>query len=287
MKKDNLIRSYVLTLILIILGLLTGQFLVQDTIRVNKNDAKLVNLAQSQATYAERIAKNAISMEYGDTENKFDNTKKLLRTSVDNFIRVHKALTRGDSRLGTGNLDNSDEIKALHKKSERYYIEIRDAALEMVNVNFGDNPRDKELIVKRGINNIFSNQRRFSPIARDIANQYEAEAGTKKTGFANAQYIMTAVIIGILLLQASFIFRPAVNLAYKNFLSANEAFVRLQRSEEELRKSAEKQLEFNEKLILSQRALEQRNQKLKLSEQQILKSSRKQIEVNEKEKINF
>ena len=152
----------------------------------------------------------------------------------------------------------------------------------MVNVNFGDNPRDKELIVKRGINNIFSNQRRFSPIARDIANQYEAEAGTKKTGFANAQYIMTAVIIGILLLQASFIFRPAVNLAYKNFLSANEAFVRLQRSEEELRKSAEKQLEFNEKLILSQRALEQRNQKLKLSEQQILKSSRKQIEVNEK-----
>lgn len=282
MKKDNLIRSYVLTLILIILGLLTGQFLVQDTIRVNKNDARLVNLAQTQATLAEQIAKNAISLEYGDTENKFDNTKKLLKTAVDNFVRVHKALTRGDGRLGVSNVANSDEVNAIHKKSERYYVEIRDAALELVNVNFNDPEKDKVLIIRRGINNIFANQRRFTPLAKDVATLYEQEAGTKKVGFSNAQYILTAVIIGILLLQASFIFRPAVNLAYKNFLSANEAFVRLQRSEEELRKSAEKQLEFNEKLILSQRALEQRNQKLKVSEQQILKSSRKQIEVNEK-----
>lgn len=282
MKKDNLIRSYALTLILIILGLFFGQFLVQDTIRVNKNDAKMINLAQTQATLAEQIAKNAISLEYGDSENKFDNTKKLLKTAVDNFVKVHKAITRGEGTLGVNNLNNSEEIDVEHEKSERYYIEIRDAALELVNVNFGDLEQDKILIIRRGINNIFANQRRFSPLAKKITNMYEAEAGTKKLGFSNAQYILTAVMIGILLLQASFIFRPAVNLAYKNFLSANEAFVRLQRSEEDLRQSAEKQLEFNEKLILSQRALEQRNQKLKVSEQQILKSSRKQIEVNEK-----
>ena len=282
MKKDNLIKSYGLTILLIIMGLVIGQFLVQDTIRTNKNDARFVKLAQLQSTLSEQIAKNAILLSTISKENRFDDIKKLLSVSVENFIRVHRAITRGESSLGIIKPENSDEVNALHKKSENHFREIRDAALEITNLSFTDSEDDKRLILVRANNNIFSNQRRFSPIARDIANQYEIEAGSNKTGFTNAGYIITAVLIALLLLQASFIFRPAVNLAYKNFLTANEAFVRLQKSEEELRKSAEKQLEFNEKLILSQRALEERNKRLKISETEILNSSRKQIAVNEK-----
>lgn len=282
MKKDNLIRSYGLTILLIIMGLVIGQFLVQDTIRTNKNDARFVKLAQLQSTLSEQIAKNAILLSTISRENRFDDIKKLLSVSVENFIKVHRAITRGESSLGIVKPENSAEVEALHKKSENHFREIRDAALEITNLSFADSEEDKRLILVRSNNNIFSNQRRFSPVARDIANQYEAEAGQNKTGFTNAGYIITAVLIALLLLQASFIFRPAVNLAYKNFLTANEAFVRLQKSEEELRKSAEKQLEFNEKLILSQRALEERNKRLKTSETEILNSSRKQIAVNEK-----
>ncbi len=264
------------------MGIAIGQFLVQDTIRTNKNDARYVKLAQMQATLSEQIAKNAILISTVNKERRFDGVKKLLESSINKFKKTHKALTRGEVSMGIIKPENSDEILALHKKSETYFREIRDAALEITNLTFSDPEEDKRLIIIRANNNIFSNQRRFSPIARDIANQYELEAGTNKEGFTNAGYIISAVIVALLLLQAVFVFRPAVNLAYKNFLTANEAFVRLQKSEEELRKSAEKQLEFNEKLILSQRALEERNKKLKLSESEILQSSRKQIAVNEK-----
>lgn len=284
MKKDNLIRSYILTLILIILGLFIGQFIVQNAIRVNQDDAILVKLAQKQATLSEEISKNAALINLDrikSSETNFNLVKRRLKPAVEEFTKIQKALTKGDVNYGLSGTENSDRTTAMLKDMDLSFREIRDAGNEIVNVSFTDPEEDKALILSRALTNILS-QKSFSDKASDLASQYQLEAKTNKGGFSQFEYVITAAIIAILLLQASFIFRPAVNLAYKNFLTANEAFVKLQRSEEELRSSAEKQLEVNEKLILSQRALEQRNKKLKLSEQEILKSSRKQIEVNEK-----
>ncbi|PIB34956.1 hypothetical protein BFP72_05895 [Reichenbachiella sp. 5M10] len=285
MKKDNLIRSYVLTLILIIIGLFFGQFLVQNTIRVNKNDARLVKLAQRQATLSEDITKNALLISTSriqNNEKNFSIVKRRMQESIDEFEKIQKALTEGDRSMGINSVNNSDEILALFEEADFHYREVRDAAKEITNLSFDDDKTDKNLIINRAIINLSDQQKKFTNKANQIADRYEEEAQVNKAGSSSMGIIITVGIIGIMLLQASFVFRPAVNLAYKNFMTANEAFVKLQKSEEHLRKSAERQLEANEKLILSQRALEQRNKKLKLSEQEILKSSRKQIEVNEK-----
>lgn len=284
MKKDNLIRLYVFSLILIIIGLAVGQFANQEAIRANKNDAHLVNLAQMQVAFSEQIAKEALSMseEFATTDTKFTGTKKRLESALNNFVKVRETLTKGDLSSGLNQKGNSAQVDELLSKSEPQFKEIVASTKEILNLQFDDPANDKKVTIASALNGMFYNQRRFAPSARDLAKQFESEAVENKGGFSNAGYILALIIVGILLLQASFVFRPAVNLAYKNFMSANEAYTRLQKSEEELRKSAEKQLEFNEKLILSQRALEQRNQKLKNSEQEILISSRKQIEVNEK-----
>jgi len=285
MKKDNLIRSYILTLLLTIIGLFVGQFLVQNTLRVNKNDARLVKLAQKQAALSEDITKNALLIgtdRIRASERNFSLVKNNLNESINSFVRIQKGLNEGDKGLGIGKVENSEKAIELLEQIDVSFQEVKDAGLEIVNVSFEDSENDKTLIINRAINNLVSQQRTFSQLANQIADNYELETQVKKGGSSVAEYILTAIIIGILLLQAAFIFRPAVNLAYKNFLTANEAFVKLQKSEGHLRNSAEKQLEANEKLILSQRVLEQRNKKLKLSEQEILKSSRKQIEINEK-----
>ncbi|MEQ9287738.1 MAG: ATP-binding protein [Cyclobacteriaceae bacterium] len=284
MKKDNLIRLYVFSLILVIIGLAVGQFANQEAIRANKNDAHLVNLAQMQVAFSEQIAKEALSMseEFATTETKFTGTKKRLESALNNFVKVRETLTKGDLSSGLNQKGNSVQVDELLSKSEPQFKEIVASTKEILDLQFDDPANDKKVAIASALNGMFYNQRRFAPSARDLAKQFESEAVENKGGFSNAGYILALIIVGILLLQASFVFRPAVNLAYKNFMSANEAYTRLQKSEEELRKSAEKQLEFNEKLILSQRALEQRNQKLKNSEQEILISSRKQIEVNEK-----
>lgn len=284
MKKDNLIRSYILTLILAILGLFIGQFIVQNAIRVNRDDAVMVNLAQRMATLSEEIAKNIaqINLEkIKNSETNFNVVKRRLKPAVEEFNEIHRALTKGDPKYGLNGTENSEEATQMLADLELSFREIRDVGNEVLGVSYADPEADKNLIITRAMDNI-DDQRRFAEDAAKLAALYQAESRENKSGFSQFEYVITAAIIAILLIQASFIFRPAVNLAYKNFLTANEAFVKLQRSEEELRSSAEKQLEVNEKLILSQRALEQRNKKLKLSEQEILKSSRKQIEVNEK-----
>lgn len=284
MKKDNLIRSYILTLILAILGLFIGQFIVQNAIRVNKDDAVLVNLAQRLATLSEEITKNVaqLNLEYiRDNERNYNVAKNRLKPAVDEFAKIYRALTKGDANYGLTGTENSEETTQMLADMDLAFREIRDAGKEVVNLSFDTDLTEKKTILTRAHSNI-NDKRSFSEQANQLAKKYQDEAKENKAGFSQFEYVITAAIIAILLIQASFIFRPAVNLAYKNFLTANEAFVKLQRSEEELRSSAEKQLEVNEKLILSQRALEQRNKKLKLSEQEILKSSRKQIEVNEK-----
>ncbi len=284
MKKDNLIRLYVFSLFLVIIGLVIGQFANQEAVRTNKNDAHLVNLAQMQVALSEQIAKEALSMseEFATTETKFNGTKERLSNALNNFTKTRATLTKGDLSTSLNKNGNSIEVDKLLTKSEVQFKEIVASTKEILQLSFNDPKDEKRAALALALNGMFYNQRRFAPTSKDLANQFENEASLNKGGFSNAGYILVLIIIGVLLLQATFVFRPAVNLAYKNFMSANEAYTRLKKSEEELRKSVEKQLENNEKLILSQRALEQRNQKLRNSEQEILKSSKKQIEVNEK-----
>lgn len=284
MKKDNLIRSYIVTLILAIVVLIIGQFIVQDAIRVNKDDAVLVNLAQRLATLSEEITKNIAQINtpnIKNNENNYNRLKARLRPAVDEFSKIYNALTKGDSNYGLNGTENNEETTQMLENMRLEFREIRDVGKEVINLPFDTPDGEKTLILSRALRNA-DQKRGFAESASELATKYQEDAKENKAGFSQFQYVIMLAIIAILLVQASFIFRPAVNLAYKNFLTANEAFVKLQRSEEELRSSAEKQLEVNEKLILSQRALEQRNKKLKLSEQEILKSSRKQIEVNEK-----
>ncbi|WP_109831035.1 sensor histidine kinase [Reichenbachiella versicolor] len=285
MKKDNLIRSYTLAVILIIIALIIGQFLVQDTIGVNKNDSRLVKLSQRQSTISEQLSKNALlinTKRIAASERNFNLVKKRIKSHLTEFEKIQRALKKGDPTYGITKVQNSEDILLLLDEAEIPYKEILNASKELLKVSFDDPIEIKNENISQAIASIIGQERHFSRVMSEIADTFEEETHERKAGSSFAGYFITASIIGILLLQAAFIFRPSINLAYKNFMTANEAFMKLKKSEEGLRKSAEKQLEVNEKLIMSQRALEQRNKKLKLSEQQILKSSRKQIEVNEK-----
>lgn len=231
MKKDNLIRSYILTLILIMIALFIGQFLVQDTIRVNKNDSRLVKLSQRQATLSESISKNALLLKNKkivNSERNFNLVKRRIKDHLIEFEKIQRALKKGDPTYGITKVQNSENILDLIGEAEIPYKEIRQATKEVLNVDFDDPDEVKIKMIEQAIDGIIGQERHFSRVMSEISDTYEEETHERKAGSSMAEYIITAGIIGILLLQASFIFRPSVNLAYKNFLTANEAFVKLQ-----------------------------------------------------------
>ena len=113
MKKDNLIRSYIVTLILAILGLFIGQFIVQNAIRVNKDDAVLVKLAQKQATLSEEIAKSAALINIDRiklSESNFNLVKRRLKPAVKQFVEIQRALKKGDSNYGIPRIEKFGKI---------------------------------------------------------------------------------------------------------------------------------------------------------------------------------
>ena len=162
MKKDNLIRSYILTLIAVILGLFISQFIVQNAIRANKDDAVLVKLAQKQGTLSEEIAKSAalLNVEKIKTnETNFNLVKRRLKEALDQFIKVRKAITKGDASLGIPRVENSEKALENLSKSDLTYQEIRDAGNELLGVAFDDPAAEKLLTLSRALTNIINQQR--------------------------------------------------------------------------------------------------------------------------------
>ncbi|MEQ9007837.1 MAG: ATP-binding protein, partial [Ekhidna sp.] len=97
-----------------------------------------------------------------------------------------------------------------------------------------------------------------------------------------AEYVGFSIFVGIFLVQGFFIFRPLVKLASDNYLSANKAFMKVKKSEQQLKINFQKQKLINKKLYLSRKELEEKNLRLEESESKLLKSSEEQIKINER-----
>lgn len=282
MKKDVLIRAYVITLVLIGAIVVFGQLLDQDAINIRSNDIRSVSLARKEATLSQEISKSALSMEFANTETKFNSLQKSINDASKELADIHTALKNNDGSLGLSTEKNSPELEELFSNIDPYYNAIVIAADNLKELNWSDDNRTKLVTIRSSINSILNSENQFMNYIDRIVAEYESQFESHKTGFGTYEIILLASLIGLLLAQAFFIFKPAINLANKNFLSANSAFQKLKKSESEIRKATEKQLEVNESLILAQRSVERKNKQLQKSEQELLKRTEEQIRANEK-----
>ncbi len=282
MKKDVLIRAYVITLVLIGAIVVFGQLLDQDAINIRSNDIRSVSLARKEATLSQEISKSALSLEFANTETKFNSLQKSINDASTELADIHAALKNNDGSLGLSTEQNSPELEELFSNIDPYYNAIVIAADNLKELNWSDDNRTKLVTIRSSINSILNSENQFMNYIDRIVAEYESQFESHKTGFGTYEIILLASLIGLLLGQAFFIFKPAINLANKNFLSANSAFQKLKKSESEIRKATEKQLEVNESLILAQRSVERKNKQLQKSEQELLKRTEEQIRANEK-----
>ncbi|GEM_PF-1179438 len=282
MKKDVLIRAYVVTLILIFAIVVVDKFIGQDAFITQQNDIRSVSLARKEATLSQEISKSALSMEFANTEAKFNSLKKNIEDASKELEQIHAALQTRDGSLGLDQTPNTVEVDELFNGIKTYYQAIITAADNLVNLSWTDDERTKLVTIRTSINSILNTETQFMNYIDRIVAEYEAQFQAHETGLGTYEFLLIGGLIGILLLQGFLIFRPAVNLANKNFLSANAAFQRLKKSEREIRRATEKQLEINENLILTQRAVKRKNRQLQESEKELLKRTEEQIKANER-----
>ncbi len=284
LKKDLYANAYILTALLIAGAVAYYIFVLQKEVSGSFNqDPKIIEVSTNQSRLGQQMVKAAIGMGYSTTENNFNVFKNELRRIHPQWQKGHQALLNGDADLGISQPIQTEEYQALLEEVRFSQFEINSNVVNLLDVAYTTSNTDLNALSRRkSIEILINTIRDYQRAQEDITNFFVNNAQNRSTSLSLSEYAGFGVLVGIILLQALFIFRPLVKLAGENFLSANKAFVKLQKSENQLKINFKKQKIINKKLYLSRQQLEEKNQKLKESEEKLLKSSEEQIKINEK-----
>ncbi|WP_258104829.1 sensor histidine kinase [Marinoscillum sp. MHG1-6] len=283
LKKDVYAIAYVITM-LIVAGAVAYYifFLQKDIINVFNNDPKMVQTATNQSALGQQMTKAAMGMRYAENERNFVFFKVELGRALPEWRKNHEALISGDSDLKLLQPEKSAEYDKLQEELRYYYSEMDINASNLIGLDFTTNSSDVNyLSLSNSFQALVNTVNKYETAADNIADFLVNEAQLRKTEFSLAEKIIFAFFFGLILLQAMFVFRPLVKLAGDNYLSANAAYIKVKKSEEELKVNYQKQKIINKKLYMSRKELEENNKKLQASEAKLLKSSEEQIKINE------
>lgn len=284
LKKDLYTNVYILTALVLIGAVAYYVFVLQKEITNSFNqDPQVIQISSNQSTLGQQIVKNAVGMGYSDRAGNFDFFKKELRQIYPQWQKGHQALINGDPDLNLAQPSQTDEYLAIHEELKFLFFEMNTNTSNILDLNFVEDRSDVQyLALRRSISTLVNTIKRYNTATDDLTDYFVDSAQNRGASIGLAEYVGFSIFIGIFLVQGFFIFRPLVKLASENYLSANKAFVKVKKSEQQLKINFQKQKLINKKLYLSRKELESKNTKLEESESKLLKSSEEQIKINER-----
>lgn len=286
LKKDLFANVYILTALVLIGAVAYYVFVLQKQIIDSFNqDPKVVEVSAGQSTMAQQIVKNAIGMGYSRYEAQFDYFKKELRRVYPQWQKGHQALINGSDELRISKPADSDEYTQLQEDLKFLFFDINSTTSNVLEVTFSENQVDTDLnyaSLRRSITQLVNSLRKYEDASAKVTTYFVSNAQERGTSLGLAEYVGFATFVLIFIVQGAFIVRPLVKLASDNYLSANKAFIKVKKSEQQLKINFQKQKLINKKLYQSRMELEEKNNKLIESESKLLKSSEEQIKINER-----
>lgn len=283
LKKDLYAIAYVLTALFIAGSVAYYVFFVQKDIIGNFNeDPTIIRVASKQAAMGQQIVKSALGMGYSPNERNFKIFQAELARVLPEWRKGHLALINGDKAMGV-DPPTTEEYESMQEDLSFFYGEMNINATNLLDIVYSNDSRDVNRLSLRTSLEVLINRGKKYQIASDkISDFLVAESQSFKSGYSLVEKIVFVLFIGFIVIQGFFIFRPLVKLASDNYLSANKAFVKIKKSEEELKINYQKQKLINKKLFQSRKEIEEKHAKLAESESKLLKSSEEQIRINEK-----
>ncbi len=224
----NLTKIYLAALGVIALVVVASQYLAQRSLATSAYDSRTINIAGRQSMLSQQIAKAALAMETAENQADFDRARDELLTASRLWELSHHALQYGNADLKIDNVNNSQETLLLFLELETHYAAIKRAVDNLVQTRFTHEGRPAA--VTAFTNTILSNEPDFLRLMSEITFDYDNESAERIAQLSRTEYVLLAVALGLLVLEAVFIFRPAIN-------SINHYMRQLEKKEESLRAS--------------------------------------------------
>ena len=223
---SRLRRLYVLALGAIALAIVSGQLLIQDHLRKQTDDSRVVNVAGRQRMLSQRITKQVLLLNTDAAADSLRSLRQQLRKDLWVWQQAHLGLQGGSSKLGLPG-QNSPAIQRMFQRVNPHFEAIYRAALQIANASAdGVVQPDSQLLTK-----IMRNEKRFVAEMDQIVFQYDAESKAKVNEIKRIEWVLLVIALSILLIEFWFIFRPAA-------IHVRNTLQRLMHSEQEAKRMA-------------------------------------------------
>jgi diguanylate cyclase (GGDEF)-like protein len=192
--------AYVVSLVVIAAAIVGSQVFLQSALRAQERDSNTVNLAGRQRMLSQKIAKQVLAVQGGDLAAAAD-----LQADLKEWRRVHAGLHANGSATGTGP-GNTEEVAQLFEELEPHFQAMSGAAdgvLDFIGGNTDASVDDEAAIVR-------SNEGEYLDLMNSIVFAYDQEARARVGRTRLMLTLSMGLVLAVLLLEALFIFRPAI-----------------------------------------------------------------------------
>jgi signal transduction histidine kinase len=196
---------YILALSVIAIVSIIGQFLIQNHLKSQSSDSRVVNLAGTQRYKSQWIVKMSLLL-YTDIDHPhFSEKVATLEKLLEEWKRGHIGLQHGDRELNLPGA-NSDSILAMFKDIDPYFQNVYNSA-KVIIANKKDANTDKAAL-DAAVKVLLDNEFTFLQKMDRIVFQYDFEAKQKIGTLSKLEYFLLALSIVVIALEILFVFRP-------------------------------------------------------------------------------
>ncbi|MEM6644313.1 MAG: ATP-binding protein [Bacteroidota bacterium] len=286
LKKDLYTNVFIGAAVLLIGAAAYYIFVLQKQIVDSFNqDPQIVQISATQTIKGQQIVKNALGMGYARNEGQFNFFRNELARIYPEWQFGHEVLLSGNDSLGIQQPVQTEAYLQLQEDIKFLYFDINTGSADLLKIPFTENRVDSDVnyrTLRRVITQLVNRIRDYQSASDAITAYFVENAQSRGSSVGLAEYVAFGGFSIVFVLLGVFIIRPLAQLASDNYLSANKAFVKVKKSEQQLKINFQKQKMINRKLHQSRKELEENNQKLTESESKLMKSSEEQIKINER-----
>lgn len=204
----NLARYYGVALCAIATVIVISQVLVQQFIRDQENDSRMVNLSGRQRMLSQQITKCALLLGTSTAPEKRQKYLGELEVALREWTQAYQGLQQGDEMLGLQG-QNSKKVEKLFSQVYLPYLQIKSATEGMIqklhqdiHLPAADMTEDIQIIT--------SYEGDFLREMDKIVFQYDLEANTRVSNLQNIGVFLTVICLGVILFEIFFVFFPSV-----------------------------------------------------------------------------
>jgi signal transduction histidine kinase len=227
--------SYRAALWLTAITLVLAQVVVQYRLEKSVQETQLLNLAGRQRMLNEYLAKYSIMLQLPEFREYHELFLLRLDTALKQWQRVHHGLQHGDEALGlTG--EQSDTLRRMFAEMNPVFDTLYAARTELLQL-YRQQKLTDSLDLQRFRTQMLRVVPRVNLFLRQmdaIVEQYSIERTQVIRQVQGLQWALMGVVLLLLLLEALFIFRPAVQRLERLFTELKEANNELRVQNEEI-----------------------------------------------------